>query len=101
MRLTGTLKNWVFLFFFSDPQEIKLPLMQAPLHYRKEGDIPTVLSESNKKIQDADAVVLVSPEYNRTAPPALTNFLDHFPPNSYSFKPAAIITYSMGRCRTA
>ena len=38
-----------------------------------------------------------SPEYNRSAPPALTNFLDHFPPSSFSFKPTAIFTYSIGQ----
>lgn len=35
-------------------------------------------------------------EYNSTIPPALSNTLDHFPPSSYAFKPAVLITYSAG-----
>ncbi|XP_075259599.1 FMN-dependent NADPH-azoreductase-like [Convolutriloba macropyga] len=79
-----------------DPQEIKLPLLQAPIHFRKPEDIPPVLSETNRKISEADGVVLVSCEYNRTAPPAMTNFLAHFPPASFKYKPTAVVTYSAG-----
>ena len=39
---------------------------------------------------------IVTPEYNCSLPPALTNLLDHFPPASFRHKPATIAAYSMG-----
>ena len=41
-------------------------------------------------------VKIVTPEYNCSLPPALTNLLDHFPPASFRHKPATIAAYSMG-----
>ena len=35
-------------------------------------------------------------EYNRTLPPALTNFMDHFPPSLFYHRPSAIVSYSIG-----
>ncbi|XP_063720520.1 quinone reductase-like [Symsagittifera roscoffensis] len=79
-----------------DPQEIKLPLLTVPFHFRKAEDMPTLLAETNRKIKEADGIVLVSPENNRAAPPAITNFIDHFPPTSYKCKPTGVVTYSTG-----
>ena len=47
---------------------------------------------------DADCVSsqIVTPEYNCSLPPALTNLLDHFPPASFRHKPATIAAYSVG-----
>lgn len=47
--------------------------------------------------RESSGLVLVSAEYNATAPPALTNLLDHFPPASYRHKPCSIVTYSLGK----
>jgi len=81
-----------------DPEEYSLPVLKQPLHfYRDPTKAPDILHKLNKKIQEADAYIIVSAEYNRTIPPALTNMMDHFPPGSYEFKPSAIVTYSMGR----
>ena len=84
----------------SDPQEIKLPLLTVPFHFRKAEDMPTLLAETNRKIKEADGIVLVSPENNRAAPPAITNFIDHFPPTSYKCKPTGVVTYSTGEWTT-
>ena len=58
---------------------------------------PTHLLEANKKLEAADAVVVVSAEYNHSIPPALSNLMDHFPLASYAFKPSAIVCYSVGQ----
>ncbi|PJC45332.1 NADPH-dependent FMN reductase, partial [Candidatus Pacearchaeota archaeon CG_4_9_14_0_2_um_filter_30_8] len=39
--------------------------------------------------------VIVSAEYNHSVPPALKNIVDYFM-SEFSFKPSAIVTYSMG-----
>ena len=52
--------------------------------------------DTQKVIQEADGFVVVTPEYNCSLPPALTNLLDYFPPASYRHKPASIASYSMG-----
>ena len=49
-----------------------------------------------KKIESADCFVFVTSEYNRTLPPALTNFMDHFPPSLFYHRPSAIVSYSIG-----
>ena len=46
--------------------------------------------------QESDGFLIVTPEYNCSLPPALTNLLDHFPPASFRHKPASIAAYSMG-----
>ena len=45
---------------------------------------------------DQDAFVFVPPEYNFSLPPALTNFVDHFPYDCWMRKPGSVVTYSMG-----
>ena len=47
-----------------------------------------------KKIFDADAYILVTPEYNGSYSPALKNLLDHFPKRHR--KPFGIVTASPG-----
>jgi hypothetical protein len=40
--------------------------------------------------------VVVSPEYNHSVPPALSNTLAHFGGSLFAFKPSAVVTYSSG-----
>ena len=47
-----------------------------------------------KRIFDADAYILVSPEYNGSYSPAMKNLLDHFPKRHH--KPFGIVTASPG-----
>lgn len=42
-------------------------------------DVPPVYSQIARHVFDADAFILVTPEYNGSYSPALKNFLDHFP----------------------
>ncbi len=75
---------WCILKYISsalDPEQYDLPVLKQPLHfYRDPTKIPEILPKLNKKIQEADAYLIISAEYNRSIPPALTNILDHFPP---------------------
>jgi len=84
----------------ADPLEIQFPLLVQPLHfYPDQSQAPTWLQDIGKKIQEADAIVVVSPEYNYCIPPALSNVLDHFPTSFYKYKPSGIVSYSMGKIR--
>lgn len=47
-----------------------------------------------KRMFDADAFILVSPEYNGSYSPAMKNLLDHFPKQHH--KPLGIVTASPG-----
>lgn len=55
---------------------------------------PADRSEVVKRIFEADAFVLVTPEYNGSYSPALKNFLDHFPKQTE--KVFGIVTASPG-----
>lgn len=80
-----------------DPLEMPFPIMTKALHhYQDRSSAPAWLVEADKKLQTADAVVVVSAEYNHSIPPALSNMMDHFPLSSYAFKPSGIICYSLG-----
>jgi len=80
---------------FIDPMEVQLPMLAKPLHfYRPRDTAPQILQDLNAKIQACDAIIVVSCEYNHSIPPALANFVDHFPGSSFGGKPSGIVTYS-------
>ena len=54
------------------------------------------LTHRTAQLCDQDAFVFVTPEYNFSLPPALTNFVDHFPYDCWTRKPGSVVTYSMG-----
>lgn len=89
----------------TDPLEYDAPLVRQPLHFMppdQQANAPAWMTKLDAEIKSADGFVLVAPEYNATAPPALTNLLDHFAPGHYRHKPVSIATYSlgfMGGCR--
>jgi len=80
-----------------DPLTLDIPLLKQPLQfYPDPSKAPQILRDLNEKIQKADAFVVITAEYNRQMPPALTNLIDHFPPRSYAYRPSAIVCYSLG-----
>ena len=82
-----------------DPVEVKLPLLEKPLHFYANTDMaPDELTKCNEILSNADAFIVASAEYNRCIPPALSNLLDHFGSKVYSWKPSGIICYSAGNC---
>ena len=69
-----------------------------------EKDAPPAVHDLKKQIEDSDAVLLVTPEYNRSFPGVLKNAIDwgSRPPNSNSWdhKKGAIIGASSGNIGT-
>jgi NAD(P)H-dependent FMN reductase len=61
-----------------DPLEHPLPLLDRMYKEYPKGQAPAVLEGLAALIVPADAVVVVSGEYNHSVPPALANLLDHF-----------------------
>lgn len=76
-----------------DLAEYNLPIMEERLRMRD--DPPPNLVEMGAKLARADAIVVVSPEYNSGYPGVLKNTLDYFLPE-YKRKPIGIVTVSGG-----
>src|SRR5690348_3765878 len=77
-----------------------------PLYsYDYDSDYPTVARQLKKAIADSDAVLFVTPEYNRSIPGALKNAIDWasrpWGQNSFNHMPAAVIGASPGQIGTA
>lgn len=68
-------------------------------------DPPQTVLRLKERIRAADAVLLVTPEYNRSVPPVLMNAIDWgsrpFKDNAWSGRTAAIIGASNGNIGTA
>lgn len=68
-------------------------------------DYPQVAKDFKNAIKNVDAVLFVTPEYNRSIPGALKNAIDWasrpYGQNSFSRKPSAIIGTSPGAIGTA
>lgn len=80
-----------------DPLDYSFGHVFKPHFSYHEKDVPEQLDSLAKKIEAADAYVMVSPEYNHSMSPALANLLNHFGASLYSYKPSAIVTYSAGQ----
>lgn len=78
-----------------DPLEHRLPLLDKMYKEYPRGEAPEALQRIADLIVPADAVVVVSGEYNHSIPPALSNLLDHFL-EEWFWKPSAIVCYSAG-----
>jgi chromate reductase len=78
-----------------------LPLFNQDL----EENFPAAATRMKNEIKNADAVLLVTPEYNRSMPAPLKNAIDWasrpYGQNSFAGKPAAIIGTSPGAIGTA
>jgi NAD(P)H-dependent FMN reductase len=76
-----------------DLQELNLPIMEERLRFRD--DPPPGLVEFAGRIDRADGIVIVTPEYNNGYPGVLKNALDYLLPE-YERKPFGIATVSAG-----
>src|SRR5690348_8231877 len=77
-----------------------------PLYsYDYDSDYPTVARQLKAALADTDAVLFVTPEYNRSIPGALKNAIDWasrpWGANSFARKPSAVIGASPGKIGTA
>ena len=77
----------------------------SPLQLRLRFGFPPVATAFKQAIQAVDAVLFVTPEYNRSIPGALKNAIDWasrpYGKNSFARKPSAIIGTSPGKIGTA
>lgn len=76
-----------------DLREYPFPIMEERLRFLEEP--PPRLRDFSARIQRADGLVIVSPEYNFGYPGVLKNALDYLLPE-YQRKPIAFITVSAG-----
>lgn len=74
-----------------------LPLLEKPAFAYAKSQIPTHLQQMQETLQQADAYVMITPEYNHAPSPTLINVLNHFGSSIFSYKPSAIVTYSAGQ----
>ena len=70
-----------------------------------EGQPPAQVVEFKKRIREADAILLVTPEYNYSIPGGLKNAIDWasrpYGDSAWTGKPAALMGASIGRLGTA
>jgi chromate reductase len=91
------------------PEELafrEIPFSELPLYsYDYDPDYPPVARALKEAIASVDAVLFVTPEYNRSIPGALKNAIDWasrpYGKNSFTRKPSAVIGTSPGKIGTA
>jgi chromate reductase len=84
----------------------EIPIRDLPLYsYDYDANYPEVASKLKKSIEDADAILFVTPEYNRGIPGGLKNAIDWasrpYGKNAFTKKPCAVIGCSPGKIGTA
>eukprot|EP00285_Hemiselmis_virescens_P005923 CAMPEP_0173387260 /NCGR_PEP_ID=MMETSP1356-20130122/9767_1 /TAXON_ID=77927 ORGANISM="Hemiselmis virescens, Strain PCC157" /NCGR_SAMPLE_ID=MMETSP1356 /ASSEMBLY_ACC=CAM_ASM_000847 /LENGTH=254 /DNA_ID=CAMNT_0014343791 /DNA_START=140 /DNA_END=904 /DNA_ORIENTATION=+ len=70
--------------------------LKHPHFFYKGGEAPPGMDAMRDNIKACDAIIVVTPEYNHTVPPALSSLMGHFGGSNYGYKPSGIITYSIG-----
>ena len=84
----------------------EIPIGDLPLYsYDHDADYPEVARRFKQAIADVDAVLFVTPEYNRSIPGALKNAIDWasrpWGQNSFARMPSGVIGTSPGSIGTA
>jgi chromate reductase, NAD(P)H dehydrogenase (quinone) len=84
----------------------EIPIGSLPLYNRDlDDDFPASATELKEAIAAVDAVLFITPEYNRDIPGSLKNAIDWasrpFGQNSFDRKPSAMIGASPGKIGTA
>ncbi len=84
----------------------ELQFRDLPIYsYDYDADFPQVAKDFKSALAAVDAVLFVTPEYNRSIPGGLKNAIDWasrpYGKNSFSRKPAAVIGTSPGAIGTA
>src|SRR5574337_1199743 len=83
----------------------EIPFKDLPLYsYDYDADYPPVARALKRAIADVDAVLFVTPEYNRSIPGGLKNAIDWasrpWGQNSFARKPSGVIGASVGSIGT-
>ncbi|SEB46958.1 NADPH-dependent FMN reductase [Microbacterium hydrocarbonoxydans] len=89
-----------------DLEFFEIPIRDLPLYSQDyDDDYPPVATALKEAIASADAVLFVTPEYNRSIPGGLKNAIDWasrpWGQNSFDHIPAAVIGASVGAIGTA
>ncbi len=89
-----------------DMEFVEIPIDTLPLYSPDyDADYPYVAREFKAHLDSVDAVLFVTPEYNRGLPGSLKNAIDWgsrpWGENSFSRKPTAMIGASTGKIGTA
>ena len=79
-----------------DAKQVDLPMLDRMYKEYPKGGAPAPLEALAEKIRTADAFVFVTGEYNWGPQPGLKNLTDHFL-EEWSWRPAAVASYSAGR----
>ncbi len=84
----------------------EIPFRDLPLYsYDYDEDYPPVARDLKAAIRSSDAILFVTPEYNRSIPGGLKNAIDWasrpYGTNSFTHKPSAVIGASPGAIGTA
>src|SRR5574337_93572 len=87
-------------------QFTEIPFKDLPLYsYDYDADFPPVARAYKQAIADVDALLFVTPEYNRSVPGGLKNAIDWasrpWGQNSFARKPSGVIGTSPGAIGTA
>jgi chromate reductase, NAD(P)H dehydrogenase (quinone) len=87
-------------------QLVEIPIRDLPLYSQDyDADYPPVARAFKKAIEQCDAVLFVTPEYNRSIPGGLKNAIDWasrpWGQNSFTRKPSGVIGTSPGSIGTA
>ena len=77
---------------FVDLAELALPFMDEPNHPSKREYTKQHTRDWSKRVDAADAIILVTPEYNHSFSPALKNALD-FLSQEWWRKPVGFVSY--------
>lgn len=85
---------------------VEVPIKDLPLYsYDYDADYPPVARAYKQALDAVDAVLFVTPEYNRSIPGALKNAIDWasrpWGKNSFTGKPSGVIGASPGAIGTA
>jgi chromate reductase len=91
------------------PQELRMvevPYRELPIYsYDYDKAFPPVATAFKQALASVDAVLFVTPEYNRSIPGGLKNAIDWasrpYGQNSFARKPSAVIGTSPGKIGTA
>ena len=84
----------------------EIPIGQLPLYsWDHDADYPPVAREFKQTIADVDAVLFITPEYNRSIPGSLKNAIDWasrpYGQNAFARKPSGIVGTSPGKIGSA
>lgn len=80
---------------FADAKEYDFGILDRMYKEYGKGQAPEKMEELAERIRTADGFVVVAGEYNHSIQPGLSNLMDHFL-EEYFFRPAGIVSYSMG-----